>query len=101
MTEQLVTATNHDMFCPGTTFLPNGKVMISGVSNSNATSFFDYQNNQWSVGPQMIIAHGYQAHTLFANGEVFSFGGRWSGDLTEVKIRMVKFSHLRPTRGDC
>jgi galactose oxidase len=80
MTEQLLTATNHDMFCPGTTLLPDGVVMISGGANSKATTFFDYRNNQWSVGPQMIISRGYQAHTLLANGEVFSFGGSWSGD---------------------
>jgi galactose oxidase len=79
MTEQLVTSTNHDMFCPGTTVLPNGVVMISGGANSKATTFYDYRNNQWTVGPQMVIPRGYQAHTLLASGEVFSFGGSWSG----------------------
>jgi hypothetical protein len=67
------------MFCPGTTLLPNGVVMISGGANSKKTTFFNYQNNQWSVGPEMIIPRGYQGHTLLANGEVFSFGGSWSG----------------------
>jgi galactose oxidase len=79
MTEELVTSTNHDMFCPGTTVLPNGVVMVSGGANSKATTFYDYRNNQWSVGPQMVIPRGYQAHTLLASGEVFSFGGSWSG----------------------
>jgi galactose oxidase len=79
MTEQLVTSTNHDMFCPGTTVLPNGVVMVSGGANSKATTFYDYRNNQWTVGPQMVIPRGYQAHTLMASGEVFSFGGSWSG----------------------
>jgi hypothetical protein len=105
MTEQLVTNTNHDstlgknalrslkltlvscqffisfsVFCPGTTVLPNGVVMVSGGANSAATSFYDYRNNQWSVGPVMVIRRGYQAHTLLANGEVFTYGGSWSGD---------------------
>jgi hypothetical protein len=79
MTEQLVTSTRHDMFCSGTTVLPNGVVMISGGANSNATSFYDYRNNQWSIGPTMILSRGYQAHTLLPNGEVFSYGGSWSG----------------------
>jgi galactose oxidase len=79
MTEQLVTATRHDMFCPGTTVLPNGVVMISGGATSNATSFYDYRNNQWSIGPEMILSRGYQAHTLLANGEVLSYGGSWRG----------------------
>jgi galactose oxidase len=71
------------MFCPGTTLLPNGVVMISGGSNSKATSFFDFRDNQWSVGPEMNIPRGYQGHTLLANGEVFSFGGSWSGPLRD------------------
>jgi galactose oxidase len=60
--------------------LPNGVVMVSGGANSAATSFYDYRNNQWSVGPVMVIRRGYQAHTLLANGEVFTYGGSWSGD---------------------
>jgi galactose oxidase len=67
------------VFCPGTTVLPNGVVMVSGGANSATTSFYDYRNNQWSVGPDMVIPRGYQAHTLLANGEVFTFGGSWSG----------------------
>jgi galactose oxidase len=59
--------------------------MISGGSNSRATTFFDYRNNQWSIGPEMNIRRGYQAHTLLANGEVFSFGGSWSGDFSKDK----------------
>jgi galactose oxidase len=53
--------------------------MISGGSNSKKTTFYDYRNNQWSVGPEMKIPRGYQAHTLLANGEVLSYGGSWSG----------------------
>jgi galactose oxidase len=67
------------VFCPGTTVLPNGVVMVSGGANSATTSFYDYRSNQWSVGPDMVIPRGYQAHTLLANGEVFTFGGSWSG----------------------
>jgi hypothetical protein len=113
MTEQLVTATNHDsyvsralddlvegnqtiletkpilfisrisVFCSGTTALPNGVVMISGGSNSKATTFYNSATNQWSVGPEMIRSRGYQAHTLLATGEVFSYGGSWSGSYTD------------------
>jgi galactose oxidase len=79
MSEQFVTNTGHDMFCSGTTVLPNGVIMISGGANSKATTFFDHWKNQWSVGPQMKLPRGYQAHTLLANGEVFSYGGSWSG----------------------
>jgi hypothetical protein len=67
------------VFCSGTTVLPNGVVMISGGSSSNATTFYDYRNNQWSIGPKMVLSRGYQGHTLLANGEVLSYGGSWSG----------------------
>jgi galactose oxidase len=80
MSEQLVSNTNHDMFCPGTTVLPNGVIMIAGGANSKATTFYDDRDQQWSVGPEMNVPRGYQAHTLLANGDVFSFGGSWSGD---------------------
>jgi galactose oxidase len=67
------------VFCPGTSVLPDGRIMMTGGSTSYATTFYNYQNNQWSVGPQMILPRGYQAHTLLANGEVFCYGGSWSG----------------------
>jgi hypothetical protein len=79
MTEELVTSTNHDFFCPGTTLLPNGVLMVSGGANSRATTFYDYRTNQWSVGPAMNRPRGYQAHTLLANGRVLTYGGSWSG----------------------
>jgi galactose oxidase len=85
MTREVVNSTNHDMFCPGTTILPNGVVMISGGSNSKATTFYDYRTNQWSIGPQMVIPRGYQGHTLLPTGEVFSFGGSWSGGFARNK----------------
>lgn len=53
--------------------------MISGGSNSEATTFYDYRNNQWSVGPTLNSPRGYHAHTLLANGDVFTLGGSWSG----------------------
>jgi galactose oxidase len=89
MTEALVSSTGHNMFCPGTTVLPNGVVMISGGASSRETTFYDYRNNKWSVGPKMNRARGYQAHTLLASGEVFSYGGSWSGGSSQDKAGEV------------
>jgi hypothetical protein len=55
-------------------------VMVSGGANCAATTLYDYRNTQWSVDPETVTSRGYQAHTLLANGEVFSFDGSWSGD---------------------
>jgi galactose oxidase len=67
------------VFCPGTSVLPDGRIFITGGTTTYATTFYNYRNNQWSVGPQMKLPRGYQAHTLLANGEVFNYGGSWSG----------------------
>ena len=53
--------------------------MITGGSNSESTTFYDYRNNNWSVGPKLNIPRGYHSHTVLANGEVFTLGGSWSG----------------------
>jgi galactose oxidase len=63
--------------------------MIAGGGNSEPTTFYDYRNNQWSVGPRMVRPRGYQAHTLLANGEVFTYGGSWSGGSSTDKAGEV------------
>jgi galactose oxidase len=67
------------MFCPGTSLLSNGVLMITGGSSSSETTFFDYRVNKWSVGPKLNIARGYHSHAVLATGEVFTLGGSWSG----------------------
>lgn len=59
--------------------LSNGVLMVTGGSNSKATTFYDYRNNQWSRGPALVKPRGYHAHTVLGNGEVITIGGTWSG----------------------
>ena len=74
-----VVNTGHDMFCPGTSMLPDGRIMISGGSNSSKTTLYNPATNAWTVGPDMQIARGYQSNVTTSTGEVFTIGGSWSG----------------------
>jgi large repetitive protein len=78
-TETLVTDTGHDMFCTGTTNLPDGRILANGGKDSGKTSIYDPATNTWSTGATMTITRGYNANTLAQDGSVFTFGGSWSG----------------------
>ena len=71
--------TGHDMFCPGTSMLSDGRIMISGGSNSSETTVYNPATNAWSPGPVMKIPRGYQSNVTTSTGEVFTIGGSWSG----------------------
>ena len=75
----LVVNTGHDMFCPGTSMLADGKIMISGGNNSEKTTLYNPATNAWTSGPDMKIPRGYQSNVTTSTGEVFTLGGSWSG----------------------
>ncbi len=77
--EGLISNTGHDMFCPGTTMLPDGRLMVTGGNNSQATSIYNPANNTWAKGDLMKIARGYHAMTPMGDGSIFTVGGSWSG----------------------
>ena len=78
-TETLVSNTGHDMFCTGTTNLPDGRILTNGGKDSAKTSIYDPVANTWTTGPLMTIARGYNANTLTQDGAVLTLGGSWSG----------------------
>ncbi|NML16568.1 DUF4082 domain-containing protein [Azohydromonas caseinilytica] len=78
-TETLVSSTSHNMFCPGTSNLADGRLLVSGGIDSEKTSLYDAATNTWSVGPRMNIPRGYQANCVLEDGSVFTLGGSWSG----------------------
>src|SRR5262245_397650 len=77
--ESLVTVTGHDMFCPGTTMLPDGRILVNGGSSSAKTSIFSPKGEVWSSSQQMSIPRGYEGNTLTSRSEVLTLGGSWSG----------------------
>jgi galactose oxidase len=79
--EQLVTVTGHDMFCPGTTLLVDGRILVNGGSSSNKTSIFTPGSGVWSTSNTMNIPRGYEGNTLLSTGEVLTLGGSWNGGL--------------------
>lgn len=76
-----VSQTGHDMFCPGTSLLADGRILVSGGSDSGKTSFYNPRTDTWSPGPDMQIPRAYQSNVTMSSGEVFSIGGSWSGAL--------------------
>ncbi|KAK8091225.1 hypothetical protein PG994_000730 [Apiospora phragmitis] len=79
ISQRTVSNTHHDMFCPGISSLEDGRIIITGGSNAEKTSFYDPATNQFTEGPDMKIARGYQASTTLSNGNVFTIGGSYSG----------------------
>jgi YVTN family beta-propeller protein len=79
ITERLVSETGHDMFCPGTSLLSDGRLLVNGGLSAGKTSIFDSVANTWSTGATMNIARAYNASTPLADGSVLTLGGSWSG----------------------
>ena len=79
VTERTVTETGHNMFCPGTTNLADGRLLVNGGISSPNTSLYDPATGQWTTGPAMNIPRGYHANTLLKDGAVLTLGGSWSG----------------------
>jgi len=85
-TSTLVTNPPHDMFCPGTAYLPNGQILVNGGSSSPETSIYDPPSSTWSSDAEMNVPRGYNADVLLSNGSVFTLGGSWSGGPFDDKI---------------
>jgi galactose oxidase len=78
-TERLIQEIGHDMFCPGTANLADGRILVNGGVNSKLTSIYNASTEKWSIGSLMNTGRGYQANTPLSNGDVFTLGGSWSG----------------------
>jgi galactose oxidase len=74
-----VSNTQHDMFCPGTAMLPDGRLLVNGGSSAAKTSIYNPATQSWSPAAQMNVPRGYNADTVTDNGKVFTIGGSWSG----------------------
>ena len=76
-----VTATGHQMFCPGLSMLADGSVLVTGGSDAAKTSLYDPSLGGWVTGAQLGITRAYQSSTTMSDGSVFTVGGSWNGGL--------------------
>lgn len=87
-TQVQVSETAHDMFCPGTAMLADGRVHVSGGQTSPRTSIYDPTQGTlgtWTAGKNMNVARGYNGAALTSTGKVFTVGGSWSGNAGQDK----------------
>lgn len=78
-TDERISNTQHDMFCPATAQLPDGRLLVSGGSTNRQTSLYDPVSDTWSRGADMNIGRGYHSAAVLANGSVLTMGASWSG----------------------
>ena len=82
--EDNLLSAGHDMFCPGTSYDEQGRVIVTGGSTPKNFSIYDPTLQKWIKpdGWSMQIAkgRGYQGQTYLPDGRTFMIGGTWSGD---------------------
>lgn len=77
--EAFVTESGHEMFCPGISNLPDGRIFVSGGSDAPKVSSYSPATGKWSAAPKMNGPRGYHSTVTLGNGDVFTIGGSWSG----------------------
>ena len=80
-TQAVVSQTGHEMFCPGTALLGDGRLLVNGGSNASVTSLYDPATATWTRSGDMNVPRGYNASVTLGSGDVFTVGGSWSGGL--------------------
>ena len=75
----LHTFQNHRMFCPGTTNLPDGSILITGGTSDAKVTIYNPWTDTWRAATEMNVGRGYHVQLPLSNGDVFALGGSWSG----------------------
>ena len=103
-----------DIFCSGTTVLPDGRVFIAGghiwqgalnpTQGVINTTIFDPASSAWTEGPMMSQARWYPTTTLLGNGTVIICGGTINTGTNAISVdRYNPVSHTitrLPSTGD-
>ena len=89
VSHQFVNSMMADMFCPGTAYLPDGRLLVNGGSSSPKTSIYNFTNDTWTAGAFMNIDRAYNGSVMLPTGEVMTLGGSWAGSSTTEKIGEV------------
>ena len=67
------------MFCPGTSTLADGRLVVTGGLSTAETSIFNPATMTWKRSAKMKVGRGYQAQLTLSDGRPFLLGGSWSG----------------------
>ncbi len=85
---QRMALTSTELFCSGHSFLPDGRLLVSGGhippdkrAGPPDSNIFDYRTNKWTPGPPMNAGRWYPTNTTLPNGEVLVVSGTVSSDV--------------------
>src|SRR6476660_1220546 len=76
-----VTQVGYDLFCTGHSFLPSGKLFVTGGDNGSGfgipnASIYDPTTATWSTTANMSGGRWYPTNTALANGDVLVVSGQ-------------------------
>ena len=81
--EFLITNTQHDMFCPGTVMLADGRILVNGGGSTvTSTSVYDFKTDTWTRVENMNLRRWYNTSVTLADGRVLTWGGNAISDHT-------------------
>jgi galactose oxidase len=86
---KVITNTVHNMFCPGTAMLSDGRVFVNGGDDSHTrtTSIYNWMTDSWAPAKAMIESRWYNTSLTLPDGRVFTLGGnRTSGQSGTAEI---------------
>ena len=66
-----------EMFCTGTSKLPDGNILINGGSNMKSTILFNYNTSTFTNITSMGRPRGYNANCVTTDNRIFTLGGEW------------------------
>jgi galactose oxidase len=88
-TTRTITNTLHNMFCPGTALLADGRLLVNGGDDvrTDATSIYNYATDSWTRGPAMHEQRWYNVSVTLPDGRALTLGGnRTSGKSGDGEI---------------
>jgi galactose oxidase len=72
-----ISNTGHNMFCPGTSMLADGRLLVNGgdVEHTAATSLYDPFHDSWSAAAPMHQQRWYDSTVTLPDGRALTLGG--------------------------
>lgn len=83
----IVDAPGYQVFCSGHSFLPDGRLFVSGgQANANSdglanAELYDPYTDEWIAAPNMNARRWYPTNTTLASGDVLTVAGQYNGTM--------------------